>query len=454
MSFYSKDEEIDGRYVVINQKGGGGFGKVLKVLDKESNQVVALKYCNSDTEDDILRFKREVRKMSEISHRNIISILSSNTEHDPPYFTMPLAQKTVAELIETELHGDLDAIVRVFDKICAGITMIHGMGHTHRDIKPENALVLEDGEIVVSDLGLIKKNERDTTVLTKTNVAIGSEAYAPPEIFMPGGTRDMDHRGDIFMLGKTLYKMFTNMNPLVLNSSAVPPGLWIVIRKATRQNPSERYQSVGEMQDALHDIQRALSPEMNYNNNFEVLLTVVEEHLKQNEYNEVNVRQMLQILNVVDDQEDFLELFHKIPTELLRVIPEAFIVEFELVMEKYYIAIKEEVGGMPFSFADVVAHRMSIVFAEANSSRIKRFAIMSILKSGVSLNRFAAMDSFDSILESIKDDDVAFEIAEGLKEDMYLYRLQYHRIPRKKLHPAIQNVWDSCFEDLETVSET
>src|SRR5262249_35298098 len=99
------------------------------------------------------RFEREVRIMERIDSPYVIRILGSNLEHDPPYFVMPLGERSL-ESDMRRLRGDEDAILDIFGQICCGVRDIHERGIFHRDLKPANVLKLADGQVVVSDLGL------------------------------------------------------------------------------------------------------------------------------------------------------------------------------------------------------------------------------------------------------------------------------------------------------------
>jgi eukaryotic-like serine/threonine-protein kinase len=102
------------------------------------------------------------------------------------------------------------------------------------------------------------------------------------------------------------------------------------------------------------------------------------------------------------------------------------------------------VGDYPFPFAEDVADKMEIIFKNTTSPEIKKNSLISVLISGKRLNRFAAMGVFDRLLQTIKDDTIAYAVADGLREDMYDYKRLYDRIPKKELHPAIQVVWETC----------
>lgn len=82
-----------GDYNVIEKIGNGGFGEVYKVEKDGINY--ALKICKETDTEDIKRFKREVRLMEAVNQENVISILDSNLENEPPFFVMPLCETSL-----------------------------------------------------------------------------------------------------------------------------------------------------------------------------------------------------------------------------------------------------------------------------------------------------------------------------------------------------------------------
>lgn len=447
MQEFIKDNIIDNRYLVLKLLGGGGFGKVFSVYDQLTNEKVALKYCLSEDEEDIKRFNREVRIMETINHENVIQVLDSNLEHCPPYFTMPQALYSVLEIIPS-IKGDIKKVLPIFESICNGIIAIHNSGHTHRDIKPDNVLVFEDSKIIISDLGLAKFDERDTTVLTRASIYMGTYAYMPPEQMTYGGTRDLDHKGDVFQLGKTLYHLLTGHNPTILNPEAVPIAAWYVIQKATRQTKDDRYHSVDQLLDALHDAVRSTDPEMNSKARFNELYTKIKEELKKDQYNLQDITKIFQIIYGTEDEDEYIDLFHEIPLMIIEVYSSNMTTEFEPIIEKYKKIIDKKVGGYPFSFAESISLRMEVVFKNTSSLDLKKNAILCILMAAHRLNRWTAMGYFDKLLQSIEDDHVAYAVADGLKEEIFDYKGLYQRVSKKELHPAIQIVWEQCEKDI------
>ena len=167
-------DTIDGRYLVRAQLGNGGMGAVLRVEDQTTHETLALKYCKPN--QNRRRFAREVRLMESIQSPYVIPISGSNLDHEPPYFVMPLAERS----LETDLPslvGDEATGLEIFRQVCLGVQDLHARGVFHRDLKPANVLRLPNGRMVVCDLGLARPENRDTTVLTRSIGWVGTEAY-------------------------------------------------------------------------------------------------------------------------------------------------------------------------------------------------------------------------------------------------------------------------------------
>ena len=75
---------------------------------------------------------------------------------------------------------------------------------------------------------------------------------------------------------------------------------------------------------------------------------------------------------------------------------------------------------------------------------MKSKALVVILIAAVKLNRFAVMNSFNSILTSITDDEFAGYVAEELRSNIEYYERISNQVPRKELHRSIAVVWDRC----------
>lgn len=434
---FDPGDVIDKRFKVNEEIGRGGMGIVLRVDDITTGQQVALKYCPDSDRDALRRFEREVCIAAELHHKHIMPVLDQNLSHMPPYFTMPVA----AGSLEREIRrGDLEEnrALDAFEQICLGVQAIHNAKRVHRDIKPENAMRMSGGEVVISDFGLVKVDPRDTTTLTQPGAFLGTRMYCAPEQLVPGGSRDADVRTDLYQLGKLLYEMITGEPPALINPDRVPGGLAYVIERATEQRPEERYQSVGALMDAVQDYMHSREPEGSPHHAFESALQAAEGLLKVGRYRRENLEALLGLLaHFGDDPETFLEQFDRVPNKLLQTITHNCSAELRPVLKAYLSAVDSVVGSYNFSYAETVAQKMRIVFHASDDASMKALAVRTTLIAAVDLNRYAAMDTFASLLADVEREEDAVAVAGVLREEMTRFEVVASGIPKSKLHPVI-----------------
>jgi serine/threonine protein kinase len=331
-------------------------------------------------------------------------------------------------------------------ELCDGVQAIHNAKCVHRDIKPANALFF-NGHIVVSDFGLVKKLNRETTVLTKTDMVIGTESYMAPEQWVAGGSRDADCRTDIYQLGKTLYFFLTGQDPMLMDfqSNSIPDNLAYVIKKATENFPSNRYQTVGEFKDAIQDCINANNPNTNPMKNFQAQLAIVNVLLSHKQYHYKKVCSLFNILlspKIKENYDIFKEYFDMIPIKILSIFAKSHPTNIIPLLEFYVDVLDQTVSSSIFSYADTIAQKMSIIFENTQDTTIKSLCIEAVLLSAVRLNRYAAMDSFDSLLIQIQEDVDALKVKEMLMKHHQEYITLCNRIPCIRLHPSICDLRD------------
>ena len=446
-------DRFDGQYVVLDQIGQGGMGSVLKVERMSDRKPLALKYCHL-AGADLKRFEREVRIMQRVRHPHVVPIVFSNLEHSPPYFLMPLAEGSLLNELDG-LKNDEARVLEVFGQICSGVQALHASGIIHRDIKPANVLRFAGGRIAVSDFGLAKLDTRDSTILTQTNAFYGTYAYSAPEQHLPAGTREADVRTDVCQLGKMLYHMLTGKSPVLIEQDALPRGLVHIVQRATSAHPEDRYQTLAELLDALRYYQLSKDPSRNAREALENLVLQAEDLLRRHEYQAENLKAILGLLLHLDLQrlgpQTVLEFFDRLPREILPVLAGEFPGEFLPPLRAYAGAIQSRVAGFYFAYADAVARRMRSVFVHTRSAEVKTMALQITLIAAVELNRFAAMNVFNSLLTTVKDVDLAIAIAEMLRAYSRHYQKVAEQIPPSRLHPAIRKVQADLLVDSEDV---
>lgn len=433
---------ISEKYEVLAVIGHGGMGEVLAVRTTDSGEELALKYSQDTHPLSVRRFAREVRSMEAISHRHVMPVLDAALEHDPPYFVMP---KASASLDQEDSHTNEPRALEAFEQILDGIQAIHAAGGTHRDIKPANALRMPDGRVVVSDLGLVKLDPRDTTILTQTVHFIGTRKYCAPEQLLPGGSRGADARTDVYQLGKTLYELLTGRDAALIDVSGMPEGLAHIVRRATRESPDARYRSVGEMRDALAAYRNAQSPDARPLQTLESLALQADELLSRNEYRRETLQSMCAVLATIDEREDdaVIEFVsRRLDERLLSVMGRDLADDFEPALQRYSEAIERGVSSYPYEFAERVASQMKVIFEAATSAEVRVLSLKAVMVAAVELWRFAAMSIFDDLLTSVDRDDHAMAVADMLREESNVFSKLCDRYSPAQLHPIIRAVWD------------
>lgn len=436
---FDAGDVIDKKYEVIDEIGRGGMGVVLHVRDRKTGNDAALKYCPLPDKMAKKRFAREVRIMASIDHEHVMPVLAHNITSKQPYFVMPIAAESLEEVISPDL--ELDTALHIFRSICLGVQAIHTSGSTHRDLKPQNVMRLDDDRIVVCDLGLARLADRDTTTLTQTAAFLGTRMYCAPEQLKLGGSREADARTDVYQLGKVLYELATGDEPALVDPGLIPPGLEHIIERATEQHPDRRYQTVGQLMDAVENFVRAQDPEGTAHAGFEAALAKSRSLLKKGEYDSDNLETLLElVIQLGDDDEFFLEQFDRFPRRLLRTMAQRMSDHLIRPLTRYCQVVDNVVGGYNFEYAETVAKKMKVVFDGTDRPAIKVLALKATMIAGVRLNRFAAMEVFDEMLISVKSPDLAAPVAEMLRDNVDDYRYLVGRIPEGKLHAAIRQI--------------
>ncbi len=429
------------------------MGTVVKVLEITSGQEYALKYCNETDDGSIRRFGREVRIMQATVHPNVVEVIDSNVNYQPPYFTMSLALYSLEKIIP-KIKDKFNSVLPIFEEICKGITAMHASGHYHRDIKPQNVLIMQNGQIVVSDFGLAKMEVPDCSIHSSSNGGfLGTPHYHAPEQI---DGKPVDVRTDVFQLGKTFYQLYTGDHPHLINPAKLNASLTYILQTATNPNPDSRYQTVGALLQAMKTYEKSLDPDSNPAAAFENRLNEVKNLLGRNQTDTIaNTGLLDALLLTKEEHKIYLEYFDKIPLPVIRVLASQMVDVFEPVLDIYTKNLNQffDDGFYDFAYAEQVSNLMSTVFNSASKIEVKIKALRNILVAAVRCGRYYAMDTFDALIKNVKTDAEAMAVADLLTREMDWYSTLFDRIPRNKLHYIIQPVWTAA-ETLVNNSKT
>lgn len=250
---------IADRYEVLRPLGRGGMGKVFLVMDKKTNQRLALKLMRAQYQHNqkaIARFLREVEAVRQLNHPCIVKIFDAQIEGEQLFYTMEYVDgRSVRDWLMNKGPLSFGNTVRILALVADALEHAHKIT-IHRDISPDNVMVCRDGSVRLMDFGLAKLMD-DQTPLTMVGVNLGKIQYSPPE--QRRNAAGVDKRADIYPLGVMFFEMLIGRRPqpgdkLSKLKPDLPKECDEFLEKATASNPDERFQSAKEFRNALLDL--------------------------------------------------------------------------------------------------------------------------------------------------------------------------------------------------------
>jgi len=203
-----------GDYQLLEEIGRGGQGVVYRARQKSLNRIVALKVIGLGqwaTEAHLKRFRREAEAAASLEHPSIVPIHEVGERDGYCYFSMKLVEG--GQLDEVVRHSPLSTrqAAELIAKVARTVHYAHEHGILHRDIKPGNILVDQKGEPHLTDFGLARLVETESTV-TRTKEVLGTPSYMAPEQAI-GETGKLTSATDVYGLGAVLYQLLTGHPP-------------------------------------------------------------------------------------------------------------------------------------------------------------------------------------------------------------------------------------------------
>lgn len=271
---------IANRYAILRLLGVGAMGEVFLAKDKDLDENIAIKILSKTnfSPEIFQQFKEEIRLARRITHRNILRTFDFGAFQKPYYITMEYVQGyDLGQLIQRKGPLETHIGIAMARQICTAMHAAHQQGIIHRDLKPANMMITRQGILKIMDFGLAMKvrqpNKRPSTENgdgEKTLIA-GTPKYMAPEQFIG---RDLDERTDIYSIGVILFTLFSGRAPFLAKSfddyahhhaqteppklskfvPDIPAEIDLIIEKALRKNPEDRFKSVRQMLDYLQTI--------------------------------------------------------------------------------------------------------------------------------------------------------------------------------------------------------
>src|SRR5215216_6144925 len=194
-----------GIYEVKSELGRGGMATVYKAYDPRFEREVAVKVLPSELlhadPQFRLRFEREAKIIAQLEHSSIVPVYDVGESDGQPYFVMRyMSGGSLSDRIRAGLR-DIEEAGRILSAIALGLDEAHSKSIVHRDIKPSNILFDLGNNPHISDFGIAKLSQTQTTDVTGSGM-IGTPAYMAPE---QAQGDEIDGRADLYSLGIVLF---------------------------------------------------------------------------------------------------------------------------------------------------------------------------------------------------------------------------------------------------------
>jgi len=261
------------KYRLERVLGRGGMGMVVEARHVQLGTSFALKFLYSSVlakASLAKRFQREACAAAALKSEHVCRVFDVGTFEGTPYLVMERLEGTdLAKELRQKTRLPLRAACDYVIQACAGLAEAHAAQIVHRDLKPGNLFVTEraDGTPLVKllDFGIAKAPHEHDLELTGTDVILGSPSYMSLEQLR--SSKLVDARSDIWSLGVILFELVSGRKPFVGESLADialkiameprprlpqgPAALDDVIVRCLAHEPTQRYQSAGDLARAL-----------------------------------------------------------------------------------------------------------------------------------------------------------------------------------------------------------
>src|SRR5262245_7786365 len=290
-------------YEILAELGRGGMGVVYKARQINLNRLVALKLLRDGAlagPQERSRFRIEAEVVARLHHPNVVQVYEVGEHAGRSYFAMELVEGGSLARYLADQPQPAAAAAGLVRMLAFAVQHAHAQKVVHRDLKPANILLQDErlgqkgpkgqqgpqtdrpfgpfhvpdvppGLIPkITDFGLAKRLDSESTALTQDGAVLGTAGYMAPEQ-AAGRVREIGPAVDVYALGAILYEMLPGRPPFladswnetlrqVLNDEPalptrlrpdLPHDLESICLKCLEKEPGHRYGSAGELADDL-----------------------------------------------------------------------------------------------------------------------------------------------------------------------------------------------------------
>ena len=286
---------LEGKYLVGEMLGQGGFGITYIGFDLLLEQKVAIKEYypmstgmvsrdghstvvwssammgKTGTQKGFDSFLKEARKMAKLGGiPGVVGVKSVFIQNETAYIVMDFIEgETLLKKLQKNGPMDFDSCVKLMTPIMQALAEVHEHGIIHRDISPDNIMVRPDGKLILLDLGAAKDLDiqgNDGSVQSSQMVA--KHGFSPIEQYSKSGK--VGPWTDIYAMAATIYYCCTGILPppatdrTIDDTLACQPRLtqaqFDILADCMRMRPQDRPQSMGTLLQMLTHPQGEAKP--------------------------------------------------------------------------------------------------------------------------------------------------------------------------------------------------
>jgi TolB-like protein/tetratricopeptide (TPR) repeat protein/tRNA A-37 threonylcarbamoyl transferase component Bud32 len=203
-----------GDYELLEEIGRGAQGVVFRARQKSLNRTVALKVISLGqwaSKAHLKRFRREAEAAASLDHPSIVPIYEVGERDGSCYFSMKFVEGGQLDEIVRRTPMSIRQAVELIARVARTVHYAHEHRILHRDIKPGNILLDAKGEPHLTDFGLARLVESESSV-TQTLDVLGTPSYMAPEQAV-GNNAAVSSVTDVYGIGAVLYQLLTGQPP-------------------------------------------------------------------------------------------------------------------------------------------------------------------------------------------------------------------------------------------------
>ncbi len=270
-----------GRYELERELGRGAMGTVYLGRDPRINRVVAIKaipiveeFAEEDLAEARARFFREAEMAGRLNHPGIVTVHDAGEDGGIAWIAMEYVPgHLLSEYAVSDRLLSPAKVLEVVARTAEALDYAHAQDVIHRDIKPANMMFdPETLDTKITDFGIARLTNSTST---RTGIVLGTPSFMAPEQ-LEG--RNVTGRSDLFALGVTLFQLLAGQLPFRADSMTglmdkianadhpplrtirpdLPPCVSLIVDRALKKDPAERFETAGEMARALRACAKSL----------------------------------------------------------------------------------------------------------------------------------------------------------------------------------------------------